>query len=182
MQGSIIKRHLAGLAVAAGMLAGAPALADQLRIPMAAVDAQGQSRDIGTVTVAETPYGLVFTPALSGLAPGQHGFHVHQNPSCAPAMQDGKPVAALAAGGHFDPRHTGRHGAPWDDGGHLGDLPALFVDADGRAAYPVLAPKLKTLAEIRGHALMIHQGGDNHSDQPMPLGGGGARTACGVIS
>jgi Cu-Zn family superoxide dismutase len=28
---------------------------------------------------------------------------------------------------------------------------------------------------------MIHAGGDNHSDTPAPLGGGGGRMACGVI-
>ena len=28
---------------------------------------------------------------------------------------------------------------------------------------------------------MIHVGGDNHSDHPKPLGGGGGRLACGVI-
>jgi len=27
---------------------------------------------------------------------------------------------------------------------------------------------------------MIHAGGDNYSDQPEPLGGGGGRIACGV--
>lgn len=35
--------------------------------------------------------------------------------------------------------------------------------------------------EVKGHALMVHMGGDNHSDHPAPLGGGGARVACGVI-
>jgi Cu-Zn family superoxide dismutase len=29
---------------------------------------------------------------------------------------------------------------------------------------------------------MIHAGGDNYADQPAPLGGGGARIACGVIA
>jgi Cu-Zn family superoxide dismutase len=29
---------------------------------------------------------------------------------------------------------------------------------------------------------MIHQGGDNYSDDPKKLGGGGARVACGVIN
>ena len=29
---------------------------------------------------------------------------------------------------------------------------------------------------------MAHAGGDNHSDHPLPLGGGGERFACGVIS
>jgi Cu-Zn family superoxide dismutase len=28
---------------------------------------------------------------------------------------------------------------------------------------------------------MVHVGGDNYSDKPKPLGGGGARFACGVI-
>ena len=28
---------------------------------------------------------------------------------------------------------------------------------------------------------MIHVGGDNHSDHPAALGGGGPRMACGVI-
>jgi superoxide dismutase, Cu-Zn family len=34
---------------------------------------------------------------------------------------------------------------------------------------------------MRGRSIMIHAGGDNYSDTPAPLGGGGARTACGVI-
>ena len=46
---------------------------------------------------------------------------------------------------------------------------------------PVLAPKLKSLDEIRNHAMMIHVGGDNYHDRPVVLGGGGARMGCGVI-
>jgi Cu-Zn family superoxide dismutase len=44
----------------------------------------------------------------------------------------------------------------------------------------VLAPRLK-LADVKGRALMVHAGGDNHSDHPAALGGGGARAVCGVI-
>jgi Cu-Zn family superoxide dismutase len=54
------------------------------------------------------------------------------------------------------------------------------VDAKGAATVPVLAPRLK-LAELKGRALMIHAGGDNHADHPQPLGGGAARMACAVI-
>ncbi|HAQ86214.1 MAG TPA: superoxide dismutase [Cu-Zn] SodC1, partial [Pseudomonas sp.] len=43
------------------------------------------------------------------------------------------------------------------------------------------APRLKSLGDLKGHALMVHEGGDNYSDEPKPLGGGGARVACGVI-
>jgi Cu-Zn family superoxide dismutase len=154
--------------------------AASLDVPMNLVSADGAPQPIGQVTISETAYGLVFTPQLKSLPAGIHGFHVHENASCDSGMKDGKKVAALAAGGHFDPGHTGKHLGPYADG-HLGDLPAVYVTADGVANYPVLAPRLKKLSEIKGHALMIHAGGDNHSDMPMPLGGGGGRMACGVI-
>lgn len=152
-----------------------------LEIPMQLLDVEKGNQDIGTVYVTETKYGLVFTPELKQLTPGVHGFHIHQNPSCDPKEKDGKQVAGLAAGGHWDPKNTGKHSTPWDDGGHLGDLPALAVEQDGSASNPVLAPRLHSLDEIKGHSLMIHLHGDNHSDEPKPLGGGGPRMACGVI-
>jgi Cu-Zn family superoxide dismutase len=58
----------------------------------------------------------------------------------------------------------------------------VTVAADGTAKATLTAPRIKNVAELRGHALMIHAGGDNYSDQPAPLGGGGARLACGVAS
>lgn len=63
----------------------------------------------------------------------------------------------------------------------MGDLPLLVVNAEGYATTTVTAPRLKSLDEVKGKALMVHVGGDNMSDQPKPLGGGGARYACGVI-
>lgn len=153
--------------------------AAELKVPMYLVDERGIGEPAGSVTIAPSRYGLVFTPALERLSPGTHGFHVHEHPSCAAKEKDGKPVAALAAGGHYDPKGSQRHAAPWGDG-HLGDLPALLVDADGRATYPVLAPRLK-LKDVKNRSLMVHLGGDNHTDRPAPLGGGGARIACGVI-
>jgi len=154
------------------------AMAD-LSVQMSKVDEKGVGAGVGQVVVTESKYGLVFTPSLKGLVPGLHGFHVHQNPSCDAQEKDGKMVAALAAGGHYDPSDSKRHDTPWGDG-HLGDLPALYVDAEGNASQPVLAPRLKT-ADLAGRSLMIHAGGDNHADHPAPLGGGGARMVCGVI-
>lgn len=159
------------------LLAG-PAAA-QMAVTMRQVDEKGVGAEVGKVAVTESKYGLVFTPALSGLAPGLHGFHVHQNPSCEAAEKDGKMTPALAAGGHLDPAGTNRHAEPWGDG-HLGDLPPLYVDAGGNATQPVLAPRLK-MSDLAGRSLMVHAGGDNHSDHPAPLGGGGARVACGVV-
>lgn len=149
-----------------------------LSVPMYAVTAQGEGSSIGEVSVTETPYGTLFTPHLTALPPGLHGFHLHEHASCEPGSQGGEPAAALGAGGHYDPDQSGVHLGPYGEG-HRGDLPALFVGADGEASQPVLAPRLK-LAEVRGRALMIHAAGDNYSDHPKPLGGGGARIACGV--
>jgi Cu-Zn family superoxide dismutase len=161
------------------VLAVGSAFAD-INVEMHAVDAKGTTEAVGTITISESQHGLVFTPDLKNLAPGVHGFHIHQNPDCSPATTDGKPTPAGAAGGHYDPEKAGKHGAPWGDG-HLGDLPPLYVNSDGTAVNPVLAPRLKQLADVKERALMIHKGGDNHADHPEPLGGGGARVACGVI-
>lgn len=151
----------------------------QTKVSLNLVDEKGIGKSVGEVVVSDSKFGVVFAPALTGLPPGLHGFHVHENPSCEPAEKDGKKVAALAAGGHLDPAGTKKHGLPWGDG-HLGDLPPLSVDDKGNADQPVLAPRLK-LADLKGRSLMIHAGGDNHADHPAPLGGGGARAACGVI-
>lgn len=161
------------------LLVAAPALAAERSVMLKMAGPDGDGASVGSVRIVETPYGLAFYPALTGLVPGLHGFHVHEKPSCAPGEQNGAKVPALAAGGHLDPASSKKHGEPWGDG-HLGDLPPLHVAADGSAQQPVLGPRLK-LADVLNRALMLHAGGDNHADHPAPLGGGGARVACGVI-
>ncbi len=144
------------------------------------IDENGVGATIGTLKLDDTNAGLRITPDLSGLPPGNHGFHVHVNADCGPGEQGGSKVAGLAAGGHFDPMKTGKHLGPESAEGHKGDLPVLAVDADGKAIQPVTAPHL-TVAEVQGHAIVIYAGGDNYSDIPAPLGGGGARIACAVV-
>ena len=170
-----------GLALAGLLAAAFGAHAQTIEVPMQLVDAQGSTKSIGTVTITGTSTGVTLTPALEGLPPGKHGFHVHEKPSCDPAMNpdQGKMAPAQAAGGHLDPAKSGHHGGPAGQG-HLGDLPALTVDSNGKATTPVSAPRLK-LSDLAGHSLMIHAGGDNYADTPEKLGGGGARIACGVV-
>jgi len=110
---------------------------------------------------------------LTDLPRGVHGFHIHETPDCA--------SHAMSAGGHYDPEQTGKHLGPYNPNGHLGDLPVLIADDNGKASLAVLAPRLSEKT-IKGRALMIHAGGDNYNDEPKALGGGGARIACGVIS
>lgn len=174
-----MKKWIAVTLMSAG-LAGMAQADDAVTVPLNIATEKGPGESVGSVTIVKTDYGLVFTPELKGLEPGTHGFHIHAKPSCDAAEVDGKNTPAGAAGGHWDPENTGKHDAPWGDG-HKGDLPALYVTSDGTASQSVLAPRLKDLNEIKGHALMVHVGGDNHSDHPKPLGGGGARMACGVI-
>lgn len=172
-------RTIQWLALGAAMSVGA-AHAASTEVTMNQVSSEGVGTSVGQITISESEYGLIFTPDLSSLPGGIHGFHLHEKGSCEPGTSDGEKVAANAAGGHFDPEGKGQHEGPYGEG-HLGDLPALYVDEDGAADYPVLAPRISKIAEIQGRALMIHAGGDNHSDHPEPLGGGGKRIACGVI-
>lgn len=141
------------------------------------VSSQGINEKIGTVYLSDSSQGLKIETQLKALPAGIHGFHIHEFGSCAPAEKDGKMVAALAAGGHFNPLKVA-HGD--EKTGHLGDLPPLNVTTQGESKTTLYAPRLK-LADVQGLALMIHAGGDNHSDFPEPLGGGGARIACAVI-
>ena len=151
------------------------ARAEQVVVTINEISASGVGAPIGTVTLSDAPSGLVIQPNLKQLAPGEHGFHVHTNPDCGAADN----AAGMAAGGHYDPAKSEKHLGPKGEG-HLGDLPALAVAPDGTATQSMTAGRLK-VADVKGRALMIHAGGDNYSDQPKPLGGGGARVACGVI-
>ncbi|EGZ3540230.1 superoxide dismutase family protein, partial [Escherichia coli] len=97
------------IAAIAMLTAASCGYAAEQEVPMNLVSADGKEVSIGKITIQETPYGLLFTPALHSLSEGIHGFHVHEKGNCAPALKDGKPVAALSAGGHFDPKNTGKH-------------------------------------------------------------------------
>ena len=177
-----MRRHIAwfpAVSLLAALIA-VPAVAADTVVKMQRVTLDGTGEPLGTVTIAGLDAGATFKLDLHGLQPGPHGFHVHEKASCDPTAANGTPVPAGAAGGHMDPDHTAKHAGPGGEG-HLGDLPVLDVAADGTATQTLTAPRLKDVEALKGHALMIHAGGDNYSDSPSPLGGGGGRFACGVI-
>lgn len=155
------------------------AMEESRTVTMHLVNDKGEGAAIGTITFKDEKDGVNVAVHLEGLPPGARGFHLHENGSCMPAEKDGKMVPALAAGGHFDPAKTGMHLGP-DKGGHAGDMPSLMVNEKGVAKESFVLHGV-TVKAIEGRAVMVHAGGDNYSDQPMPLGGGGARIACGVI-
>ncbi|MBM3601396.1 MAG: superoxide dismutase family protein [Alphaproteobacteria bacterium] len=168
-----------GLALGAALLVAGSVNAAQMTVTMNAVNADGVGAMVGTLKLRDTKHGLFIQPLVGGLTPGAHGFHVHENNNCGNTAPDGAKGAGLAAGGHYDPKGTKMHHGPHDKAGHLGDLPVLVADGNGNATVPVLAPNL-TVSQVKGRAIVIHAGGDNYSDQPAALGGGGARVACGT--
>ena len=105
------------------------AQAESVKVPVNKITDDGVGEAIGFITFADDGKGgLDILMDVVGISEGQHGIHVHENPSCAPAEKDGKKVAGLSAGGHFDPDKTGKHEGPGKHC-HKGDLPAITADA-----------------------------------------------------
>ena len=174
-----MKKKMQLLSGAVGMmtLVTGIAAAQQLTVDINKVSDAGVGEKIGTVTIAENKQGSSLKVAVSGIPAGKHGFHVHEKGDCAAAMKDGKMEPGAAAGSHYDPEGKKSHKGP-QGAGHKGDLPALIANAKG-VNQTVTAPKLK-LSDLRGRALVIHEGGDNYTDNPEN-GGGKGRIACGVV-
>lgn len=129
----------------------------------------------GTITFEPGEATVVMHAEIRGLAPGKHGFHIHENGDCATADFS-------SAGGHFAPR-AHEHGAPTDAEHHVGDLGNLEVGADG-----VVSLEMNTdfdvspdgPASILGKAIIVHEKADDLHSQPS--GDAGRRIACGVIA
>ena len=153
------------------------AFAQQLAIDINKVSDAGVGEKIGTVSIAEEGRASSFKVAVSGIASGAHGFHVHEKADCGAAMKDGKMEPGGAAGPHYDPDQKKSHKGPQGPG-HKGDLPVLTANSKG-INQTVTAPHLK-LADVEGRSIVIHEGGDNYSDNPEN-GGGKGRIACGVV-
>ena len=149
-----------------------------LHVPIALTTPTGPGASVGEILIRNEAGGVALQLRLHGLPSGPHGFHLHANASCDAAP--GANGAIAPAGGHFDPNATAHHMGPMGNG-HLGDLPVLDVDAHGDATQTLHVTRFQSGDALKGHALMIHAGGDNYSDTPAPLGGGGARLACGVV-
>ena len=131
------------------------------------------NKTLGEVTFEQIGAKVHVFVNVEGLKPGQeHGFHIHEAGDCSSG--DG-----MSARGHFDP--SGKpHGRPGS--GHLGDLPALKAQANGRAKLDFETTAFTLSAgsmNVVGRGLIIHADPDDYKTQPT--GNSGARLACGVI-
>ena len=147
---------------------------------IAEVDELDGSGVTGSVEFVDLGDAVEVRYNLSGLTPGEHGFHLHQTGACGP---DSTGTPAGAAGGHFNPLSS-EHGAPSAAPAqrHAGDLGNILAEATGQA----LGVRIDSVLSfegptaILGKAVLVHGGTDDLTSQPS--GDAGPRVGCGVIS
>lgn len=134
-------------------------------------------KDAGSVTLTQTPHGVLLALSVKGLPAGEHAFHVHAVGKCEPPF--------TSAGGHFNPDNK-KHGMMAPEGAHAGDMPNLHVPASGELSVEVLNAavtlekgKPNSLFDADGSAVVIHAGKDDYKTDPT--GDAGGRIACGVV-
>ena len=127
-----------------------------------------------------TPTVLV-NARIRGLPPGRHGFHIHENASCEAPFR--------SAGGHFDPGPAANTDPDANHPFHMGDIPNLQVDANGRGTMKVMTTRVTlsegplSLFDADGSAIVIHGNADQGiTGEPKSGVSGGPRVACGVIN
>ena len=138
------------------------------------VGKKGES--IGEANLLDGPNGLIIRVELApgSLSPGWHGIHLHATGDCSDVGM------YKMSGGHVG-KMEGGHGLLNPKGPENGDLPNIWAAADGSAGYEAFTTldTLGALVDEDGSAIIIHEGEDDHMTQP--IGGAGARVACGVI-
>jgi superoxide dismutase, Cu-Zn family len=190
-----MKKHSVIILASAVALAGASVAARQAAPKAAAPSAAGAGTvrahaDIkgegitGTADFVETQQGngriVNITVTVSGLKPGNHGFHLHAVGKCAPDF--------AAAGGHFDPGPAGNGDPDANHPFHSGDVPQLTAAANGKATMKVATTRVTlsegpvSLFDPDGSAVIVHGNPDQGITGESKSGvSGGPRIACGVI-
>ena len=143
--------------------------------PTASADllARSGSMVAGKVSFSETNGRLRVEAQVSGLTPGEHGFHIHESGDCTAPD-------ASSAKGHFNPG-TKVHGHYASEVHHGGDMPNLVADAGGSAKYSaeISGLTLNGPTGVVGRSVVIHADPDDYKSQPA--GNSGKRIACGTI-
>lgn len=127
----------------------------------------------GIVTFTKVKTGIRIQATVTGLTPGEHGFHIHQ-------FGDISRPDGVAAGGHFNPEGQS-HAHADATHRHVGDLGNITADETGYGYYDRIDTQIKFSGKhsVIGRAVILHQDRDDHTTQPT--GGAGARVGQGVI-
>jgi len=133
---------------------------------------------LGTILFKQTAGGPTFIAGrITGLEPGEHGFHIHQFGDMSEGCE--------SMGPHYNPEGVD-HGDL--DQGHVGDLGNITADDSGTATVKIVAERVDLTGEqsVVGRGIVVHadpddlgQGGDAES---LKTGNAGDRLACGVIT
>lgn len=163
------------------------ALAAVIALSAAAVPARAASGDLkgpngearGTVTVTAAPKGVILRVEGKSLTPGWHGLHFHEKGACSDAK-------FTSAGGHVHTANPVMHGLLNPQANDAGDLPNVFVGADGMVTAELYSTLVSlnggpapALMDADGSAVVIHASPDDYKSQP--IGGAGDRVACAVL-
>ena len=126
----------------------------------------------GIVTFQQEGNMVTITGEITGLAPGNHGFHIHEK-------GDMTEMDGTSAGGHYNPLEVD-HGRPSDRIRHIGDLGNITADNNGRAVIDKTDTviRLNGIYSIIGRAVVVHADPDDFS---QPTGNAGPRVGFGVI-
>lgn len=168
------------LAVLAASVAGSLAMAQSPTATSGTAKMAGaDGADAGTVTFTQTPSGLLHVVVeMTNLAPGSHGFHIHEKGACDAAG------GFDSAGGHY--AGGKEHGVMNPKGAHAGDFPNVHVGENGVLKAEFFTERLSLgeggvnpLMDADGSAVVLHADPDDY--QSHPAGHAGNRIACGVI-
>ncbi|MGV3710203.1 MAG: superoxide dismutase family protein [Gemmatimonas sp.] len=159
---------------AAAAAAAAPPPAAPSGAMATVVDAAG--KELGMLMLADAAGGITVSGTLKGLAPGDHGIHIHTVGMCeAPAY--------TTAGGHWNPSNK-MHGKDNAQGPHFGDMMNITVGADSSASVQLTTSggtlhAADMLMDADGAAVVVHAKADDYKTDPS--GNSGDRVACGTI-
>ena len=134
----------------------------------------------GVINFSQQGSEVKITGEITGLAPGKHGFHIHQFGD----NTDG----CTSAGPHYNPDGC-EHGAPDDTKGqrHVGDLGNCVADSNGKVNVRITDALMSLNGErsIIGRTVVVHADVDDLGrgghELSKTTGNAGGRLACGVI-
>jgi len=134
--------------------------------------AKAEGKVKGTVTFTKTAKGMHVTGEISGLTPGEHGFHVHE---FGVWNEDG-----MLSGGHFNPTNA-PHASLSSEKRHVGDMGNIKAGDDGTANIDLYDDEMTFdgPTSILGRGLVVHEKADDLKTQPS--GNAGGRLAVAII-
>jgi superoxide dismutase, Cu-Zn family len=126
----------------------------------------------GTVAFTKVAAGVHVHAEITGLTPGEHGFHVHE---FGVWSENG-----MSAGGHFNPTMA-PHAGPESKKRHVGDLGNITANSNGHATVDMDDAHLSFhgASSILGRGVVVHEKADDL--KTPPAGNAGGRVAVGVV-